>query len=206
LAKCSDWMKDDINDRMRFREMEQKYPNPADRFVKSVNISKQLQKEVFSIDYSSVYFSGSYILFHIVENKYSNDKENISALKIETESASYILPFIEDIYPYIYKRYYSENHIPTEMWGEILVRLKSAKKMILTDTYNPELLPYIERFNLFVLSTDNKEDLKIRENPMQFLHKHRHKVAHLFDIFIKWSEAQLWCYGYEERMFNIEGP
>ena len=35
----------DINDRMRFIDWINKYPNPAERFVASVNLAKQLRKE-----------------------------------------------------------------------------------------------------------------------------------------------------------------
>ena len=131
-------------------------------------------------------------------------------LKIEEESASYILPFIHDIYPYFYKRYWlTENHLPTEMWRKIIERIKEAKNLILYNTYCPELKQYINEFNLFVLSNNYEEDLtRIKNRPIDFVYDHRYEITHLLDVFIQWSEIQLDYYerNGEQRMFNIQGP
>lgn len=130
---------DRILARMNFLEMQEKYPNPADRFVASVNISKWEKKQKFDIGYGSRYSSG--IGFHVVQDEYWDDAKQKSVLDIEEESATFILPFINDIYPYFYERYYLEpNHIPWQMWVDILKRLEEAKEMILNDTFNPQLI------------------------------------------------------------------
>lgn len=96
------------------------------------------------------------------------------------------------------------------MWVRILDRLREAKKMILEDTFNPSLKPYIEKFNLFVLAdhSDPKYWEKVNKtNDAKFVFEHRYEVAYLYDVFIKWSEAQLEVHGYcDDMMFNIQGP
>ena len=109
-------------------------------------------------------------------------------LKIEEESASFILPFIHDVYPHFYERYYlAENHLPTEMWSKIIDRIKAAKEMIVNDTYCLELEKYIDSFNLFVL--DKRNDPRLWKsnkeyNPVEFVFEHRFEIAYLsFELF-----------------------
>lgn len=217
MRQCSKTEISDIEKRMNFYEMEGRYENPADRFVKSVIITKRQRKEIFDVRYSGIGCYGSEILFHLVPDSYYRDGERLSVLKIEEESASFILPFIADIYPLIYKRYYlTENHLTSEMWEDIIKRITEAKEMILHDTYNPALEPYIERFNLFVLSKQESDSsfwehgdgYRIKNTPVQYLFEHRYEVAHLYDIFLQWSVVQLDVNDYlgGERLFNIQGP
>ena len=212
LSQCSDTEKKDIQKRMNFREMEDKFPNPADRIVASVRITKWQRQQVFDIRYSGFGYYGSEILFHIVPDDYYKDADNISVLKIEEESASFILPFIHDVYPHFYERYYlAENHLPAEMWSKIIDRIKAAKEMIVNDTYCLELEKYIDSFNLFVL--DKRNDPRLWKsnkeyNPVEFVFEHRFEIAYLYEIFIQWSETQMYYYGCsgDDRMFNIQGP
>ena len=210
LNGCSTVQIEDIKERMNFREMVEKFPNPADRFVNSVRITKWLMKQIFSVRYSHLGYYGSEILFHVIPDPYFKDAESISVLKIGEESATYILPFINDIYPYFYKRYYlTENHLPVQMWREITDRIKEAQRMIVHDTYSPELAKYIDCFDLFVL--DKNDDPRIRKwsenySPVDFVYDHRYEIAYLYEIFIQWSETQMDCYMDRKQMFNIEGP
>lgn len=207
LENCSDTEVSDIFSRMDFKEMKHAYPNPADRFVASVNITKWQRKQIFSIYYSGIGYYGSEILFHIVPDWYYKDEGEISVLKIEEESASFILPFVNDIYPDFYQHYYlDENHLSMEMWERIISRIKEAKEMILHDTFNSKLIPYIKRFNLFALAQSDSEYEMIRTDEQKFLHEHRYDVAELYDVFIRWSEAQLNFYWFDGRLFNIQGP
>lgn len=216
LKRCTDLEKNDTFARMNFLEMKDKYKNPAMRFVQSVEITKQLQKEVFDIRYSGWGYYSSEILFHIVPEEELNNAAGISTLKIEEESATFILPFIKEIYSYIDQRYYViENHLPMEMWNKIIDRILEAKEMILHDTFNPELKSYIEQFNLYVLSKDDRaedyyecgEGYRIKHEPEKFLYEHRFEVAHLYDIFVEWSKTQIIHYsGWTNEMFNIQGP
>lgn len=209
---CSNTEKDDIQDRMAFKEMEDKFPNPADRIANSVRITKWQRKQKFGVRYSGIGYYSSEILFHIVPDDYYQDGANISVLKIEEESASFILPFIHDIYPYFYERYYlTENHLPAEMWETIINRIKAAQEMIVNDTYNPDLAIYIEHFNLFVLG--DRDDPRLWKSnaeydPIGVVYDHRYEIAYLYEIFIQWSETQMKYYGDsgDDRMFNIQGP
>ncbi|MGM9652215.1 MAG: hypothetical protein ACI3XP_01090 [Eubacteriales bacterium] len=199
-----------ILDRMNFREMVHAYPNPADRFIASVNISKWEQKQPFDIHYRGIGPYGSEILFHIVPSALYNDEREISVLAIEEDSASFILPFIHDIYPYFYERYYlEENHLPSQMWGKIIERLKTAREAIITDPYGQALESYVDGFSLFVLAETDDESQKLFDhNKKAVLFSHRFDIAHLYDTFIRWSEAQIEQYSItgDERMFNIQGP
>lgn len=207
IEQCSKVEKDDIEARMCFTEMMLKYENPGDRLVKSVNITKWQRREIFDIRYSGFGYYGAEIVFNVVpENQMGS---HISALKIEEETATFILPFIEDVYPYIYDRYnLTENYLPFAMWQKIIRRLEKVKKMIVNDTFNPDLLPYIEKFNLYVLEDENTDFHTIKNNPVQFLYEHRYQVSHLYDVLIEWSNVQLKYYwGCEgDGMINIQGP
>lgn len=212
---CTDTEKDDISKRMNFREMVESYPNPADRYVESVNITKRLRKETFDIRYSGMGYYGSEILFHVVPDSFYMDDDIISVLKIEEESATFIMPFIADVYPYIYGRYYlTENYIPLEMVEDIVRKIAAAKEMILFDTFNPELTCYINKFNLFVLANNEENNFwetgdgfKIKKNKVQFLYEHRYEAARVYDMFLDWAGVQLKMYNYsaDGRMFNIQG-
>lgn len=209
LKGCSEKEVNDVFKRMNFNEMQRAYPNPADRFVASVNITKWQRKQLFDICYSGIGYYGSEIIFHVVPDDFYQDSANISVLKIEEESASFILPFVDDIYPDFYTRYYlEENHLPIEMWGRIVDRLEEAKKLILHDTFAPELTPYIDRFNLYVLAHSDADYAAVRNNPCEFLYEHRYDVAYLYDVFIQWSKSQFeeyWNTG-DGRLLNIQGP
>lgn len=214
LKQCSDVEKEEIEKRMSFTEMVCKYKNPGDRLVKSVNITKWQRKEKFDIRYSGLGDYDSEIVINVVPEKNLAEPLNISVLKIEEETATFILPFVEDIYPYFYDRYnLTENHLPFAMWQKIMRRIEEAREMIVNDTFNPKLLLYIERFNLYVLADDGfrtqeEEQNLIQSNPAQFLYEHRYEVAHLYDVVVEWSNAQLEYYWGEcgDGMMNIQGP
>lgn len=211
---CTEVEKSDIKKRMLFREMEDRYPNPADRFVASVNITKWQRRQLFHMRYSGFGYYGSEMLFHIIPDDYYQDAANISVLKIECGSASYILPFIEHFCPHIYDRYYGETHISTELWEDIVAGLEEVRDVILHDTFNKELAPYIESFNFYMFKDFDpeiylpKDDDARLEAKTSFLYKHRYEVAYLFEVFINWSKTQLDYYNYSghDRMFSIQGP
>ncbi|MCR5690535.1 MAG: hypothetical protein K6G71_09840 [Clostridiales bacterium] len=211
LSQCSSLEKSDVRRRMNFREMKDRYPNPADRIVASVRITKWQRQQVFDVRYSGIGFYGSEILFHVVPDEYFQDHDSISVLKIEETSASFILPFIEDVYPYFNERYYDKNYLPTQMWSKIIDRIKAAREMVVNDTYSPELAKYIESFDLFVFDKGNDPRLwnsNKEYDPVGFVFEHRFEIAYLYEIFIQWSETQIQCYGGsgDGRMFNIQGP
>lgn len=206
---CSDIEKEIILKRMNFREMVDKFPNPADRLAASIRITKWQRKQIFGVSYDGLGPYGAEIIFHVVPDDCYQNADSISVLKIDEDAATFILPFIHDIYPYFYKRYSAENHVPCEMWRDITNRIKEARRMIVNDTYSPDLARYIGRFDLFVLGKyDDPRILKSSDDysPADFVYEHRYEIAHLYEIFIQWSETQLDCYAGERRMFNIEGP
>ncbi len=196
--------------RMNFHEMVRAYPNPADRFIASVNISKWEQKQPFDIRYCGIGPYGSEILFHVLPNSYFRDEQEISVLAIEEESASFILPFIHDIYPYFYERYYlEENHLPFQMWEKIIQRLKNAREAVIKNPCGQEFASYAKSFHLYVLAKTDDEMRKLSNHDTNaVLFAHRFDIAQLYDIFIRWSEAQLQEYSItcDERMFNMQGP
>lgn len=117
--------------RMNFYEMEQAYPNPADRFVASVNITKwETRQEVFR--YSGIGGYGAEILFHVVPSDYYQDADNISALAVAEDEAKIILASVDKYYPHVWERYYlEENHLPVQMWRKIVETSKEEKKKYL---------------------------------------------------------------------------
>ena len=209
----NDREKKNIQDRMHLREMYVRHENPGDRFVRSVNITKALQKIPFDVRFG-IDCGGSTIDFSVEPDPYLSNEDWISMLAIDETDATFLLPFIKDIYPYIYDRYYDINHLPGEMWSELLDHLREARDMILHDTFNPRLKPYIQEFNLFCLVPDSYHGMDymervdyVRNKEQQVLYEFRYEVAHLFDIFLKWSELQLSGHAYSPGlMLCIQGP
>lgn len=209
MEQCTGEEKKDIIARMQFREMEERYKNPADRFVRSINITKQQRKEIFDFRYSGHGPIGSEVRFHYVPDDGYTDPKTVSVLKIEEESASFILPFFNDLYPYFYDRYYlTANHIPSQMWWDFIKKIKQAKESLKSNERVPEIESHIDRLDLYVLAQSESDDNTIREDPFLFLYNHRYDVAHFYDIFCQWAELQLDTYDVnaENGMFNIQGP
>ena len=214
MRQCTKIERADIQSRMYFREMIGRYPNPADRFVRSINITKGQRKEWFLLRYSDIGYYADEILFHIKPDEYVHDEKFISVLKIQEESASFLLPFIADIYPYINMRHYDLNCLPMEMWADIIKRLSEAKEMILRDTFNYKLRPYIDKFAVFLLDNSNTVNFpqkadreQILQEKTRIVFQQRYKVARLYDLFIEWSNLQMEYYGFDsDRMFIIQGP
>ncbi|MBQ4577423.1 MAG: hypothetical protein IJA84_00030 [Clostridia bacterium] len=203
MEGCTEMERDDILARMRFTEMRKAYPNPAQRLAESIRITKWQRKQPFDIRYSGVGLYGSEIVFRAVPWR-TNDSGNLSALKIEEESATFLLPFIEEFYPYLYDRYYlTENHLPWQTWRDILDRLKEVRETILRGDDYSALRPRLKEFNLYVLAETGQ---KIDDEEV-FIRQHRYEIAGLYDAFIQWSEAQMEAYrGSDDLMFSIMGP
>ena len=170
------WLKENnksvnrVRERMNFYEMERAYPNPADRFAASVNITKWEARQE-EVRYCGIGMYGSEILFHTVPSDFYKDGDNISVLAIEEYDAEPILTIIDAHYPYFGERYYlEENHLPVQMWRKIVEDCKTQKQ--------------------------------------KYCNAHNFKKAKLLDIFIRWSEAQLYRHEFscEGRMLNIQGP
>ena len=125
------WLKDKpgkskaVFQRMNFREMIEKYPNPADRFVAAVKISKWEQKQDYGISYRGIGPYGAEILFHVVPGDY-DDPASYSVLAIDEFDAELLFHFISAYYPYIYQRYYDNNYIPAQMMIDILGKMEEA--------------------------------------------------------------------------------
>lgn len=196
-----------VQERMLASEMRKRYPNPGERFVESVKISKWQKKQVFDIKYGKY---GGEFSFHVVPNDTYHNRNNISYLEINGTGASIILGFIHDVYPDIYERYFECNHISSQAWERIVDRIREAKDMILHDTFNSALQSYLEDISFYGFvdldKLDSWEELRKIDN-MQLAYKHRYHIADLFDAFIQWSEAQLETYAYDSGlMFHIQGP
>ena len=62
-------------------------------------------------------------------------------------------------------------------------------------------------YRLYVYKTADDAALRrVRENPVLFVRAHRYEIAHFYDLFIAWAEAQLAVYRDDSLMFGIEGP
>ncbi len=224
LAHSHEQERSDVSKRMQLFELKDRFKNPADRFVQSVNIAKQLRKEWAEIRYTAIGPYGSDILFHVVPDEDSPYKNRYSVLMIEEEEASFLLPFVQDVYPYIYERYYlTENYLPLEMWLAVLDRLQEAKELILHDTFHPKLKPYLDRFNLYTLpllpgerrpvvkdcyydpDEEGTNSYQIRHAPAEYLYKHRFQAVRVFDVLFAWWKEQMHCPD-EIRFINIQGP
>lgn len=192
--ECGGVTPESVLQRTVLREMRKNIPNPGTRYVVSAKISKWIRKLPIDIGYRKLGPCGSAIRFHVVPDRDDPAPEEVSVLAIEESDAGYILPFIHDVYPYFMERYYlTPNHLPAEMWWRIMERLRKAKNMILHDTFNPELEPYIVKFPYY--------------NTAELLYSHRFEAVLLIDIFLQWSEAQLDAYECnDDLMFNIQGP
>ena len=207
---CTEAERSDIQKRMQFLEMKDKYPNPGQRFVESVKITKWQRKQVFGIRYSGSGYYGSEIAFYAVVDSLYDNRAELSVLKIEEESASYILPFVAKVYPELYDGYYGSNQITARQMEQIIQWLKAAKEVVLHDTYSPELTSLLKSFNLYVLLDDadpREWDFHNPKGRVEFLFAHRYEVAGLYDTFIRWAEAQLNTHCYDSELkFNIQGP
>lgn len=201
--------RDDVYARMRFIDWVIKYPNPAERFAASVDLAKQLRKCKFRIAIRNVGPYGSNVVFHLVDKS----TLRVSALAMEEESASFILPIVETVYPYIYQRYYSPNHLPCAMMEDILNRVKAVRETVISGRYDEELEMLSRRFNLYELAEYkdgnyfHEDNAMIQNDRMGFIRKRRFEIARLYDIFISWVEDQIkYCWDYDSVTFNIEGP
>ncbi|MBQ6692539.1 MAG: hypothetical protein IJN00_04310 [Clostridia bacterium] len=119
-----------ILERMNFNEMVRAYPNPADRFVASVNITKWQcdPKRPFEACYCAISQRHEEVVFHVVPHDHHKNEKSISALTIGSENAAPILSVINEFYPYFYARCFLEpNHLPLEMWRKIVEA--AAQKM-----------------------------------------------------------------------------
>ena len=66
LGTCTGEERNDIFNRMSFREMKAAYPNPAQRLNESIKITKWQRKQVFNIQYRGLGCYGSGVSFHAV--------------------------------------------------------------------------------------------------------------------------------------------
>ena len=191
-------------------EMVEGFPNPADRFVKGVEIKKQEKKEKFNVVFCG-YYGGAISFKAYFPYEDYNEPEEISSLMIDDVEVGPLLKVISEFYPYLDQRFYESNHLPAEMMKDIVKKMKWVRNLIVNDTYNEELAPYIWNGHYFfeLIDENDEEDKKLyNEHWLDFLYKHRYEAARLYDIFIEWTEKQLemyLCYG-DGLMFNVQGP
>ncbi len=211
------WAKNNINKAyknydycMYKTEMFDAFPNPADRFVKGINIEKQIQREKFNMAYCGSF--GGAIDFNVYFPWEIYDSEEISTLSIDEDDAIPLLEIIHEFYPYIYERFNEKNHLPDSMMRDIVEKMKEVRELLINDTYSDKLKPYLKNehgFNYLVAYKDGAPvDELFYKNRIEFLHRHRFEAARLYDVFINWAEKQLetYCGGYNSVMFNVEGP
>lgn len=153
-----------VLERMNFRELKQAYPNPAERFIASVNIQKWELRGSLDIRYCGIGPYGSEILFHMVPSDFYRDEQEISVLAVEEDSAEPILSVVDKFYPYFGYRYYlEENHLPIEMWIDIVeaARKKREEYIELRNFHDAQILDvFIQwsqaQFSLYQVTGDGR--------------------------------------------------
>ena len=176
--------------------------------MESVRITKWEKKQPFDFWYTGIGPYGSSILFHVVpEEDAPETARTHSALEIEEGTASFLLPFIVDIYPEFSQRYYLEpNHLSAQTWQRILENLRRGEALLFSDPYGEELRSYVKCFNLHIFQRQEQfVPLNTPEKRLQALYANRRYVKRLMDAFIRWSEAQLEYYGDSRVLFNMQG-
>lgn len=165
--------KEEVYNRMMLHDMNRIFPNPADRLVASVNISKWENRTKLDVAYTKRY-SGHMVEMNlrVVHSEYwGYDIDSMSKLELGFAERDVLLPIIKKYNPYIYKRFYECNHLPCEIWYDILEELKEKKDSIFA---NPNSESYI----------------------------FRHKWAELCEVLYRWSDAQCDTYG-DDIHFDI---
>lgn len=201
----------DAVERLNKKEMLSRYHNPGERLAKSVEIQEWFFQQPFRVRVTGISRYGKELVFHVVPLPDRSDEDQISMLSIACAQASFVLPFIDNVYPSFRERSWTaENHIPLQMWKQIILQMKEVKELILNDIHSPKLTPYIEWIDLhelFAFQECDEEavDKAIKEDPIAFLYEHRLEIVALFDVFIQWGELQLQYYP-QDRMMNIQGP
>ena len=95
IAQSQEFEKVGVKEIVNFIEMEFKYKNPGDRFVRSVDIMKRHRKELLYYGVPGWYSSA--VVFSVVSSKYCGNANRISVLILGEESASFIFPFVNDV-------------------------------------------------------------------------------------------------------------
>jgi len=193
--------------RMNLDDLSYQYPNPADRFVASANIAKELTKMCPAPVYSSV--TGARLDFSFNRPPdCDDDLSTVPRLVMSEEDVSFLLPIIEEFYPYAYELYYDRNPIPYVAWEKVIERMRQVAYLILHDTFNEALHKYIDRFDLYVLDDgyfDRIRDIfqedKKRSMDLQFLYIHRKRVSRFYGFFMRWANNQ----GFRQ-VIEIYGP
>lgn len=203
LKNCSDIEYEDLRVRMHFIEMRRAYPNPSARMAASARITRWQREQWFDFRYSDIGTFGSDIFFHL-EMPHHPDS-SLSALKIDEDAAMFLLSFIADIYPLIWRNYYEDNLFTPLQLQQMLHRIRWGRELILYHTFSDHLKPYIKYFNPYCLH--NFTYVKGQWTDVEILYSYRHEVVKLFDAFLRWAEAQLdLCAGQRGAVFHIEGP
>lgn len=204
------WAKNNLHSKfeldyaMQLREMKSAYLNPAERFVRSIIICKQEDKEKFCVRYHK--YIGGAIAFR-ANATYTAKKEEVSSFMIDDMDVGLLIDVINRFYPYTGERWYARNLIPMEMWWEILREMKRIRNLILNDTFCDELKPYLTFGNLYPITEGDEERDSLQQNPVQFAYENRYDVVRIYDMFIAWSKKQLEMYSHEDDlMLYFEGP
>jgi len=214
--RAAEWVKKNITKRfknynycMYVTEMKKAFPNSADRFVKGVNIRKQIKKDKFGYTYCGCYGGGIDFSTFFPNNTY--EKREVSNLCINEDDAMPLLRVISKFYPYFSARYYEHNYLPAEMIRDIISEMKRIRELIIHDFDNEDLKPYIENkseFNWLICDYDKYSEKMFNENWPEFLYNKRYEAVKIYDIFIEWAEKQLDLYDVsgEGLMFSVLGP
>lgn len=200
----------DIYDRLSLDEMMKRYPDPIDRFHRSLDISNKLDASGCSVAYARHDRISSGVVFHLVSYDFRTGSsvmeksDSASILSIDHYSADPIVEVISEFYPYIWDtRYYRANHLPIQMWPKIKDRMLEIKEILQRDPFSPELAEHADKFHFpkeyYSGESKNKE---YDESRIKYWAEYTVK---LIDIFVKWLDAQMEVADWPD-MINVEGP
>lgn len=112
--------------RMHISEMRCAYPNPADRFAASVNISKWEMRQGDML-YAAVGMDDEGLVISVVAESWAMDPRSCSALSFRGDAMRPVLRVLERHVPCLGVRFNEDNHIPAELLQEIIDDAKAQK-------------------------------------------------------------------------------
>lgn len=199
---------EDIYERLTINEMVDRYPDPIDRFHRSLEISNMLAASSCCVTYARHTRISSGVSFYVVwpgaRSSYKYNKfEAASVLTIEEDDALAVLAVMAEVYPYIWERFYTTNYIPIGMWEDIRQRLCEVKKILRTDPLSAELGIYAQKFSFPTRYYDGESPDQGSDEAE--IKKRAEAIIELYGIFLKWLDVQMKITDVD-GMINVEGP
>ena len=117
----------------------------------------------------------------------------MSSLNINEDGILDFFPYIDDLYPHLWDRYYDTTHYPIEVLKTSVERLQKVRPILL---YDPESKVLREEY------WHGRQDEWIWESMIE----RRHEIIELIDVFCEWAEDQLREYSHNNGILVVTGP